>query len=1198
MNNNLKVQGSFQIKFVKEDGTVRDTVEKLNNITEYFWRSNDRSIGSFGLNFTDNGLGTPNFNTSTVHICISQIGEDYEKELFYLHNIYATGNSNVVLGAKVQTVLATSENLIGYVEIRERIDFTDLIYGPGNGYSRTFNCVGITVGSTVSADNTRIGSTLNYTYPISAVYHPCLAYTMLTPECTQLPNEFLDIVYKLQVSGTDHLVINSYLSTLSGSQNTNYLNRNSLTLTNVSPKEEKGYIRYANAYLSNVNQNIVSLTSASVGRLREAKKLNHVPSVPINTLRGRILRSVLLGDIRTSNFYHLTGNTINFSSNKFQPIYSHNSQANTPYYDVNTLASGSIKPTLSGNWNKDIPEMYKIKVDTPGALGVATYKYAVRKFLGTDNATSWNKLDSFTPFLHRRGAPLPLLHENYHFKISGTSEGHCQRIKYSDTQIIQGSSTGILLVDIFNGDYTTWEDLETNNITQFCLSNTDIYVACRNTGLWKINTLTNVVTNISATPCFGVDFTSEKGVAIFNDSGVLKLSTNEDNFATYRVDFTFPLTNLLSSDLNNFLFIKIDQNLSATTYRIAISTINAANTHRVYWWDSVNGVVVGGPSNNHVGFVSGGLTSRAANPSNLISTPQGAWVGSGGDRSLVWYIFGSATGSTSSRGDVLGCTPLMLEDGNILYRTGVAIPPLLVGGVNTTVNVQTFTASNFTDILQPSIVYMGKGLILTDNVLSIIPENTITSLGATTGASTVGVIFNPYVWDNYSWDSVEEEWVLDNPTWNGTNWVEGTGDGKLTHSTTSPLNTNISVSFTELATAGFKAGDYYTQIVCNGVSLDAMTNPFQFGYYWGLYPDITAEIGSGFSIPATAPYMKLIPKSSYLNAVSRDEGFCCMLGEELNKHSFNIEGYSEPAQLLIDQTQLPQANEILINPSNGNLIFNAVDANKEISPTSFYTYVGGYKKTINHTVSSFAGVSKPVILLRGDTGITLNGSSGVEEWADTSGYGHNAVKLTGVRPTLSSLNSVPTVNFTSSTSFLNLPNIASFCDGWSLVTLIRFNSINNISTFFSSDFITNNILGEFRFQNDPTGRISFRFFNTVLGSPGHRIFSTANNTITANTWNLISITSKRETNYLTNDSIIIRVNGVGRPVSREGINVQNTEDEYIFKYPSDRCTLGGTLITPANSFLGEIGFFAFYKNYLTVPELQLVETEVNSIYSL
>jgi hypothetical protein len=105
---------------------------------------------------------------------------------------------------------------------------------------------------------------------------------------------------------------------------------------------------------------------------------------------GAIIGSCLIGN--GSQYGTFSWDTIRPSSaSPIQPIFNHSAGSQTPFQDVNYLASGTGTLTAGGTWtDPDFPKLFTINITGSGAVGVATYQLKVRKTLGFDGVSnSW-----------------------------------------------------------------------------------------------------------------------------------------------------------------------------------------------------------------------------------------------------------------------------------------------------------------------------------------------------------------------------------------------------------------------------------------------------------------------------------------------------------------------------------------------------------------------------------------------------------------------------------------------------------------------------------------------------------------------------------------------------------------------------------------------------------------------------------------
>jgi len=389
---------------------------------------------------------------------------------------------------------------------------------------------------------------------------------------------------------------------------------------------------------------------------------------------------------------------------------------------------------------------------TPGSeTGRALYTWSVRKHLGFNGATYTDLAFGGSPFRFNGAQPIEGIH--------GWTETDNDVLRFSDTQIVQYDQNGVTILNLVNGevrnfDTTTNPSIGCNDIRQCATDGTTIYVACRNTGIWVINTATNTVTNPIATGCYGVDI-GRLGVAwaIFN--GSLRNSTN---WATAQ-SFTF--TGLTDNNWTRARFLKCDP--GQTDDQIAIVADNGAGVNRVIWYRSTGAVAT-------LGFQSTAILSY---PANLDVSDVGGFWAIRGNR----LNFGAATVVTLAANPALTLT-------SPIYGTGV------------------FHKVSFFNNLFIGI----SGLITAANTVSkaytALPDSSF--ITHVSGGIVIGSrIMRQLITDNSNYE---------NYGWNGSQWDTTVTTPKQTHSTVQSLGFGISIAFENGATTpSFFSGDYFTQ---------------------------------------------------------------------------------------------------------------------------------------------------------------------------------------------------------------------------------------------------------------------------------------------------------------------------------------------------------------------------------------------------
>ena len=389
---------------------------------------------------------------------------------------------------------------------------------------------------------------------------------------------------------------------------------------------------------------------------------------------------------------------------------------------------------------------------TPGTeTGRALYTWSVRKHLGFNGANYTDLSFGGSPFRFNGAQPMEGLH--------GWTETDNDVLRFSDSQILQYDQTGVSIVNLVNGDVrnydaTTTPSINCTDIRQCATDGTIIYIACRNTGVWVINTVTNTVTNPVSVGCFGV-YIGRLGVAwaIFN--GSLRNSSN------WTAPQTFTFTGLTDANWTRARFLKCDP--GQTDDQIAIVADNGAGVNRVIWYRS-----------------TGAVSSAGLQSTLIMSYPAGLDVSDVGGFWAIRTIrlnFGLTT--TAPLGVIPNLTLTSPIYGTVAFYKISFFNNLLIGsnGLLTNANV---ISKAYTGIADNSFVtHVSGGIVIGSRIMrQLITDNT-----------------------NY-----------ENYGWNGSQWDLTVSTPKQTHSNVQPLGFGISIAFENGASVpSFFSGDYYTQ---------------------------------------------------------------------------------------------------------------------------------------------------------------------------------------------------------------------------------------------------------------------------------------------------------------------------------------------------------------------------------------------------
>lgn len=753
-----------------------------------------------------------------------------------------------------------------YGQIQNRIDFT--------GTSRTFNSIGLT---DFDANNNQNN--------VSATTY---AYLKLDSPCTQGGTEFLDIFYRIQFTNTG------------GGQG--FLNKDARydfgkkLFAFKNNRNEPGAFAMSYAYVSPFNRpntnldyeglyaesgrflyyffhdsfrfNQVGWTSGQA--VSSHYKWKYVASHNRDTYVGNIYNSILQGVSETLGKAY-TVSKIDYAQEPFQTGFWHGSTAPTPFFDASHAATSNGIPTLAGTWTGKLPELFKLTITSTGAVGVATYKLSIRKHLGF-NGSTYTDLVVGTPFRNPNVAANPRHH--------GWKKENNDLLRWSNTQIVQYDDTGVTLLDIFDGSFTTWDNssspaLNATQIRQVAVNPTSnlIYVACRNTGLYIINTSLNTITLQLNTPCYGVDVGRDgRTFAIVN--GGLYSSNN------WSVALGFSFTGISDTNWSRVYFLKADpENLND---QIAIVAENPTNTNRrIVWWQASDSTAT-------LGYEG---TQIKRYPASLDVSDTGSFWAAQASR----FIYGSNARTALSWSIPSETFTHSLWGSDAYYEVSFFNNNLitndrLVSSTNT--SVVTYTSLGTT----PWLLHLDSGITLYSSMRQLFTDNT-------------------YCWTDYGW--------------NGSSWIAGNPNSKTTHAGAEALINGITVAWANGTNAPhFTNTNYFTQGICYGLWKDNATS-LDYSSAWYSVPVIFNQ-AVNLTIPLAAPYTLTLTDATTHSSFIRIETDTPQL------HKFTINGV--PVTQIYTNGASPAPGEIsMVSSGNGVLTFNSSDAGKTLGGT--YTWL-------------------------------------------------------------------------------------------------------------------------------------------------------------------------------------------------------------------------------------------------------------------
>ncbi len=553
----------------------------------------------------------------------------------------------------------------------------------------------------------------------------------------------------------------------------------------------------------------------------------------------------------------------------FQKIWSHRASAPKPFFDENNIAIGTGIIQTSGAWNGRLPELLKVIIIDTGEAGISTYKIAVRKHLGFEANTYIDRLE-ICPF---RNQTTPSATGMHGYRLIDNDVHYL-----NNTKVVQYDSTGITVLDIFNGDYQNYDISTSPGVPVTALrqvavdiTNNLVYCACRNTGLWIINLISNTVTHPITAPCYGVDVGFNNIAFAISSSGLLSSTNWSILLPVDIVKFGGSFSNCyyLKSDpsnADNHLAFVVDDNID----------------RKIVWYNDSLGITYDGLVSPNIGLFC----------TFLDVSDNGFWVTLQGFK--LNFSLNTQTSLPSSIPQSSLNHPIW---GNISFGKVSFYKNFLIT-TNKLIKIDLTTENEYLPLTSDStfLVHISNGICVSnEGVKQIFSDNT-------------------YCWDNYGW--------------NGSAWIIGHSGARLTHSSPLPIINGLEVKFTNGATPpSFVSGDFYTQSLNYGILKDNATTIYLSSAWYSHPVYFDESIPSGATVP-----VGLI----YTFPVALNIDFLRIETDSVKLHKLKING-TDVLNIYTDSTP-PGVGEININGVNGTVLFNAADTGKSFS--GIYTWIG------------------------------------------------------------------------------------------------------------------------------------------------------------------------------------------------------------------------------------------------------------------
>lgn len=720
------------------------------------------------------------------------------------------------------------------------------------------------------------------------------AYVSLTVPCVQTNTQILDVYYRVQAVETTTYMYNNSPTNAA---------RTLFTVMGVFGYAVNSYVLPVVATIMPVYSNVPSASNTNptaIGKMcpvfasskaitRGTTSVYTDTAYPTQTFSWSYSTSQGVGDIHGSmavmagtwpNEAYTVTNLTAPNKSKIQPIFSHSSTTRAlttanPFLD-STPGSGTGSVIFSGTWNAGLmPELYKVDIVTSGAVGTATYTFSKRNHFGFRGTTYCSDVNSLAGLYYIANTA-----SKKHTGVSAADNtsvgGYGNRLeRYDETRIITHDSTGVTRYNcatqaIEQWDSTSTPQLSATNIRQVAVNPGDgsIWVACANTGIYKINADGTSITRFTtanglfSNNVYALDIGRNNAIWAVCQGAMITSADGGVTWAYYNASTTPSFTCIaIDNEYNSVNYIRVDP--THVDDRICIvrkDNATSMTTTGYLWWSRGTGVVVYGTTNTF--GTEGGYTFRRNISSFNVSDNDGIWLVTGSEYNYgnapLGYMYKLTYGTASVQSVALPSSYTLVQS-TMFVRDSTNTQDLILIVGNGVEGFQTNNAvinGNAESKGMHHVYLYNSALSLVAHAAPPALSTVSTALinqysnlvylgnGVIAGLSNVGSYYVPYeqgsagvifaisgdgtpsggpleylVWQKYGWD--------------GTQWVLGNTTAKTTHSGVQPMLHGISINFTDGGSGtSFITDDYYTGSVNDGVlKNNAMTLAGSYTYY-------------------------------------------------------------------------------------------------------------------------------------------------------------------------------------------------------------------------------------------------------------------------------------------------------------------------------------------------------------------------------
>lgn len=665
-------------------------------------------------------------------------------------------------------------------------------------------------------------------------------------------------------------------------------------------------------------------SSTAAARLASDKGLQHLEPTQLrnlNTIRyagtlpttaapydGLFIKKLaVVGDYTYNSVSNATGLVYNDAiaglTSPLQNIFPQRNTPPGPFQDlsVNNTASMSGSITLNADaWvDPNLQKLMKVVFTGSGGVGVASYKIETLDFIAGFMGNTWLPRTAFIPQPLGTNEYFQRGSNDVDYADTGLSSMAVRSVDNIRKVAVGGilrNKAGINVYDVIDGSRLTFNSsngLSVSAVADIETSNGYIFVACANTGLWRISSdLTTVEqlpsptgTNKAYQICVKND--ANKTLWVLFDGGVYSLTN--PTAAVGALSWTnYPLTYTGISDSNwaNVTSMVIDPDYVGASDRFLFVTgtltggSTTGNNRLGYvWWDTAVAAGVN-PSGSGVVF-GGGIAWNFNNMlkfSEHIKCSDGVWtIPQTTPKEIYVYGYASECCVTTFGSNNLEAKKITVDSrfyrlipatingikgfmGSDCYTYWEARPSsffvttatllALPNGNNNITNTSSIefyflegaTALSADAKLLDIEGYLGRPLVYLPDSNFIMTHEAVTNQFGVCPlvlppTHSKFATYKAAMWKSYGWDSGSSTWVLNNP------------NSKTTHSDNQVIDTvdNIGISFTDGASGvSFVNGEWFITTLGRGLMKDNGTS-YTFNFSFSLFP--TETIVQTASVP-------------------------------------------------------------------------------------------------------------------------------------------------------------------------------------------------------------------------------------------------------------------------------------------------------------------------------------------------------------